>query len=252
MNIVLIGIAMLSLFSSAVAAEADNQRATTIGVGVGREQLSNNSPDWHEHTLQLQHKFEKRHVAGLELSDIERFGMRDSRLGISYTQPLNGQLTATVDAALSPTHRTIAKNALGAALQIEFAPAWLLHLGGRTTRYAAATVNQAIFGLEHYFTDFSWAATLRPARAFGETAVSGDIRGSYYYGDRSSISLIAAAGDEATSIGNRVTLAQVQTIALTGRHWLDRRWAVTYGANHTRHGGFYTRSGINLGLQYAF
>lgn len=252
MKLFLFGTALSLLALTAVAADDDHQRVTTIGATYGQERLSNNFPDWHERTLQIQHQIEKHHLVGLEVADFERFGMRDARFGVSYTRPLNKQLTATIDAGFSSTRRVIAKNTFGAALQIEFAPAWLFHLGGRTTNYDAVTVNQALVGLEHYFTHFSWAATLRPARAFGETAVSGSLRGSYYYGERNSINLIASSGEEAANFGRRVILAQVRGIAVTGRHWLDRRWALSYSANHTRQGDFYSRRGIQLGIHYAF
>ncbi len=243
---------LLILSANVVAAEETGQRATSVGVDYSQEKLSIDSPDWHERTLRVQHQFEKRHGAGMELADIERFGLRDTRLGLNYTRPLDSQLTATVDVGYSPTHRVIARHTLGAALQVEFAPAWLLHVGGRTTAYDGVTVNQAMIGLERYVANYSWIVNLRPAQAFGRTIYSGDIRGSYYYGNKNSVTLIAAAGEEAALVGSTVSIAQLRAVAITGRHWLDHRWAVSYGASHTHQGDFYSRNGINLGIQYTF
>jgi YaiO family outer membrane protein len=137
-------------------------------------------------------------------------------------------------------------------VQYEFAPAWLLHGGARSTRYDETRVNQGLLMLEHYVGPFSWAAGWRPTRAFGTTAHNGELRASYYYGDAGSVGLILAAGREATSIGETVTLASMRSVALVGRHRLQRNWTLTYSAGHTRQGDFYTRNGLSLGIQYAF
>ncbi len=268
LSVSLLVLATNILAPNVLAAEKTDQSSTSIGIDYAQEKLSIDSPRWHERTLRVQHQFEKRHSAGVELSDIQRFGRHDSRLGVNYSRPLSEQTTATIDAAYSPTHQAIARHMLGAALQIEFAPAWLLHVGGRATRYDGVIVNQALIGVEHYFSSFSWSASLRPAQAFGRTIYSGDVRGSYYYGANNLITLIAATGEEADIVDSAgavtqvraisitqvhaVSITQVRAFAITGRHWLDRYWAVRYGASHTRQGDAYSRKGINLGIQYTF
>jgi YaiO family outer membrane protein len=47
-------------------------------------------------------------------------------------------------------------------------------------------------------------------------------------------------------------MADVETIAVFGRHWLNRKWSANYAIGHTRQGDFYTRNGITLGVDYAF
>lgn len=246
------GLTLLLVMTSAFGADEADQPATTVGFILGQDKLSNNTPDWRERTLQFQQRFAKRHTLEFDLSEFERFGMRDSQLGFSYTRPLSKELTATLDGNLSPTHRVIAKNAIGGELQYEFVRAWLLHAGGRTTRYNDVTVNSAIIGIEHYFSNFSWVTTWHSSRVFGTTANSGELRGNYYYGDKSSIGLIMAAGDEAANTGGAVTITRVRALALVGRHWFDPRWSVNYGIGHTRQGNLYNRDSINLGIQYAF
>jgi YaiO family outer membrane protein len=146
----------------------------------------------------------------------------------------------------------LARHAVGAALQYEAAPGWLLHGGARTTKYDSATVNGLQFALEHYFSSYSVLLGWRPTRAFGETAHGLELRTSYYYGERNSLGLIAAGGQEAASVPGGVVLTDVRSLALVGRHWIAPRWALTYGASHARQGKLYTRKGINAGLQYAF
>jgi YaiO family outer membrane protein len=246
-------IASLALTAlTAGAAAADDQAVTTLGLTLDQQRLSNQSPDWHERTLSVQHQFAARHAFGAEVTETERFGLRDSRLGLNYTLPLGERLTATLDAGASSTHHVLARHTFGAEFQHEFAHAWLLHAGARNTGYDAATVNQGLLGVEHYFSDFSWAANWRPARAFGSTANSWELRGAWYYGDRDSIGLIAAAGQEASNVGSGVAIAQIRSIAVTGRHWFDRHWALNYSLGRTRQGDFYSRNGAGVGVQYAF
>jgi YaiO family outer membrane protein len=140
-----------------------------------------------------------------------------------------------------------------AAIQYEFAPAWLLHGGFKTTTYDNTTVYQGLVRLKRYVSSFSWSVAWRPTQALGTDAQGVELRGSYYYGDKNVVGLSLAAGREAAAVGNqRVVLADVRTVALTGRHWFDPAWALTYALERTRQGTFYSRSGIRLGVQYSF
>ncbi|QAU34477.1 YaiO family outer membrane beta-barrel protein [Janthinobacterium sp. 17J80-10] len=231
---------------------APNENPVTLRLSGATEHLSNGTPNWHETVAGLSYKFAPRHVVDISAGETHRFGLHDDQFAASYSAPLSSVLTATVDGNVSTTHRVLARHALGAQLQYEFAPAWLLHGGARSTSYDTVTVNQAVFMLEHYFSSFSWILGWRPTRTFDTTAHGIELRGSFYYGDRNAVTLIAAGGKEAASIPAGVALTDVRSVALTGRHWLDRNWAITYGAAHTRQGNLYSRNGINLGVQYAF
>jgi YaiO family outer membrane protein len=225
---------------------------TSVGAMVSADRLSNRSPDWHESSLQLTHEFAKRHLIYLAVGETSRFRLRDTQLNAVYSAPLSERLTGTLDVSFSPTHRVLSKDAVGALLQYEFAPAWLLQVGGKQTHYNPVTVRQATLGLEHYFSSFSVAAGWRPARAFGTIAHGADLRAAYYYGDASSVGITIAAGQEAASVGSRVVLSDVRALVLVGRHWLNSAWSVNYAASHTRQDDFYTRNGVNIGVQYTY
>ncbi|MDQ3270550.1 MAG: YaiO family outer membrane beta-barrel protein, partial [Pseudomonadota bacterium] len=102
MKITAVASSLLVLATNAFGADETILHPTTVGILIGHEKLTANLPDWRERTLQLQHQFGKRHLIGAELSETDRFGLRDSRLGISYTHPLSDRLTGTVDAGFSP------------------------------------------------------------------------------------------------------------------------------------------------------
>jgi YaiO family outer membrane protein len=242
----------LALLPSPGCGAQESTPASDVGLSVGRERLSNGSPDWSDTQLQFNHRFAPRHLAGVTLAHTERFGLRDNQLGLSYVLPLQKDWTLALDANASGTHRVLPRHAFGVVAQFEFAPAWLLHGGLRTTSYDAVTVNQGVLMLERYAGSMSASLAWRPAHAYGTTAHAWEARASYYYGDRSSAGLILASGKEAASIGPTVAITGVDAIALVGRHWFNSQWGVNGAITRTRQGDFYFRNGINLGLQYAF
>lgn len=240
------------LSAAAAMAAASAHAGSTVGLFVGHEHLNNGSPGWQETAIRMSHEFAPRRQVDVAVVQTERFDLRDSQLSAAYVTPLSRQLTASIEANASPTHRVLARNAFGAALQYEFAPAWLIHAGAKTTRYDDVRVNQSMLMLEHYFSSFSWSAAWRPSRAFHTTAHSGELRGSYYYGDRNSVGIIVAGGKEAASIGGTVVLTSLRSAALIGRHWLSRDWAFNYGIGSSRQGEFYVRNGVSIGVQHTF
>lgn len=225
---------------------------STIGLAFGKEHLSNGTPAWRESSAQLNYVLGQRQSVALGLSRTRRFGLNDTQFNAGYVTPLHLSLVLSLDANASGSHRVLARNAFGGALQYEFARGWLLHGGGRSTRYNDVRVNQGLLMLEHYFSDFGASLAWRPARAFGTTAHGLELRTSYYYSDRDSVGLIVAGGKEAANTGGGVQLSSLRSAALVGRHWLGQRWALNYSLGHTRQGDFYLRNGFSLGLQAAF
>jgi YaiO family outer membrane protein len=229
-----------------------SDQRTMVGVSGSHERLTGNQPDWHDYSLRLNKSFGSRRIFDAAVTEARRFGRSDTQFSAMYSSPISSRLSGTIEGNVSPTHRVLARYAVGGTLQYELARGWLAHGGLKTTDFNDVRVNQGLLMLEHYFSDFSLALALRPSRAFGSTANSTELRGGYYYGDRNSVSLSLSGGREATSIGTRVTLADVRTIALFGRHWLNRSWSATYAIGHTRQGDFYSKNGITLGVDYAF
>ncbi|MDE2600265.1 MAG: YaiO family outer membrane beta-barrel protein [Rhodocyclaceae bacterium] len=247
--------ALFALLASGMAGLAHAQGAettTSVRAFASNERLSNGSPDWREDGLGVKFDLSPRQTLDLAAAEMHRFGIRDSQYAVNYSQPLDPKLVASLGATSSPSHQFLARQAFNGSLQYEFAHAWLVHAGMRHSGYDAVSVNEGIFLLEHYFSSFSWIVGWHPTRAYGTTANSFELRGTYYYGDRDSIGLIVSNGDEAASIPTGIMLTNVTSAALVGRHWLTPRWGLNYGATYSRQGDFYTRKGLNLGLQYAF
>lgn len=252
-----IGLTATSLLALVAALASGAQVAhaagnSTLGLRLGSDHLSGGRADWEESALQFSHRFGKRQSLDLEVLRTERFGLRDRAWRADYAHPLSESLTLNLEAGASPTHRVLAEHSVGAGLQYEFRPAWLLHGGARSTRYESGRVNQGLLMLEHYVDNYGLAAGWRPARTSGTDAHVGELRVHRYYGERNAIGLIFAAGREAENVAGTVLVTSVRSLALTGRHWFTPDWALSYGLNHTRQGALYNRNGIQLGLHHAF
>ncbi|MBI2745799.1 MAG: YaiO family outer membrane beta-barrel protein [Burkholderiales bacterium] len=250
--------ALATWLATLVALPASAQSAPAaaplgIELATGRQQLSNGSPDWTETSARVIHGWGTRQLSELGLVQTERFGLRDEQLTGLLVRPLGPQLTATVDASFSPSHQVLAHYHLGGMLQYEFAPAWLAHGGLRSTHYDTATVTQGSVMLEHYVSSFSWLAAWRPVQTQGSSTSSLELRGSYYYAEKSSVGLSVASGQEAASINDStVQLTDVRSTTAFGRHWLTPAWALNYEWGSTRQGDFYTRQGWRIGVQHLF
>ena len=226
---------------------------THIELSADSSRLSNGTPDWRETTLRLTRKLSRQSAKTIELTQTNRFGLDDQEISGLLSTPLSDKLTATVSGSISPTHRVLARQRVEGSIQYEFAPAWLVHGGLGHRRYDTVRVDQANLMLEHYFSSFSVSAAWKPVRASGVSSESAELRFSYYYGDANFAGLIVSNGQESTSITpSTVVLADVRAIALLGRHWLTRQWAMNYALTRAQQGNFYTRNSVRLGAEYAF
>ena len=234
-------------------AAAAGGATTHIELSADSSRLSNGTPDWRETTLRLTHKLSRQSARTVELTQTRRFGLDDQEISGLLSTPLSDKLTATVGGSFSPTHRVLARQRLEGSLQYEFAPTWLMHGALGQRRYDTTRVDHASLMLEHYFSSFSVSAAWKPVRASGVRSESAELRFSYYYGDANFAGLIVSSGQEATNTtASTVVLADVRAIALLGRHWLNRQWAVNYAMTRTQQGSFYTRNSVRLGAEYAF
>lgn len=244
----------LPLASQALQDMRDTEGADriTARAAVTYDKLSNNLASWREYSMAANHDIDKQQFIEAGLVRTSRFDLEDNQINALYLRKFTPDLVATIDGNVSPTHRVLPKYTLSGTISYVFLPATVGQFGVKTTSYDETRVNQVTIGVERYIGAFSLGATWRPARAFGKSIDGGEVRINYYYGERSSISMLLGAGEEVTPIGEFKTITKVRAGALFGHHWLDQNWAVTYAVSRTRQGDFYNRTGVNIGLQYAF
>jgi len=235
------------------AAQGFEGPATTVGVSTERSDLDRGYADWTEHTLRLQRRHAERDFTEFALTRTSRFGLDDTQFELGHERALSPSLTLALQATTSPTHRVLPRNALGARLQYEFAPGWLLHGGARHTRYSGNEVDRLDFKLERYVGNFGHSLQWSPVRALGRSEQIVEWRSSWYPAPGRSLGVIAAAGDEATELGaGNIALAQVRSLALVARWRLDADWTLSGALSRTRQGDFYVRTGVSIGVQRGF
>lgn len=218
-----------------------------------RQRLSNGAPDWRESIAKVYRTHGARERAELSWTQSDRFDLHDEQLGGLLVHPLTEGATLSLEATLSPTHQFLPNHSLGALLQYEFAPAWLVHAGWKSRQYTDTTIQQETLMLEHYVSAFSLALAWRPVQALGSQSSSTELRAAYYYGDKNSLALSFSSGQEATQASSStIELVEVRSTALNGRHQLNQDWVFTYGASTTSQGSFYTRNGLLIGVHYLF
>lgn len=236
----------------APALAADFTPTTTVGAALSGESLSAGKGSWSEKSLSARRNFAKRTLAEMVVSSVRRYGVQDAQVAAAGAFPLGASVTASVDASYSTTHRILPRHAAGAALQWEFAKAWLLHGGARTVRYDSVHVKQGQLGVEHYVGDYSASLTWRPTRALGVNAYGVAFAGNWYYGDKDAVGLTLASGREASSLPEGVLLGRVSSAAIVGRHRLTPSWSVNYSLSRTRQAELHTRNGASIGLAYTY
>ncbi len=226
-----------------------------IEAGFSHYALTNSYANWDSAYVDAAHRFAERQSLYGEVQQARRFNLTDREVSAGYYHPLSERWTLLVEASDSPEHNFLAKHSAYGQLQASFAGGWDLQAGWRHSQYNLAYADLAVLTAERYWSSYRAAYTLYEGKLQGSgNAPSQKALISYYYSDHSSVTLTGSTGRQAESLGPTlgVLLVDVTTVSLSGRHWLNSAWAVSYEALTEHQGNLYSRKGIRLGLRYAF
>jgi YaiO family outer membrane protein len=244
---------LLCAAAASQPALAQTEGGQRLILGTELSDLSRGNRNWSEVSLRYVRLGAPRQSTELAVTGTSRFGLKDSQIDVAHSEPLSPALAASLQASYSPTARVLPSYSVGASLQYEFAPAWLVHGGLRHTHYDNTDVNRMTFMLERYVGNFSASVAWSPVRALGTHSDLVEVRGSWYHSEGGSIGLIVGRGDEATQLGGGiVALADVRSLALIGRHRLGPDYGLIYALSRTRQGSLYRRTGVSIGVQRDF
>ncbi|HEY5992992.1 MAG TPA: YaiO family outer membrane beta-barrel protein [Gallionellaceae bacterium] len=224
-------------------------------LGFSHYALSNNYASWDSLYLDGAHRFGQRHSIYGELRETRRFSLTDREISGGYYHPISESWTALVAASTSPEHHVLPQDSLFGQLQKAFDGGWDIQAGLRHTRYNLVSANLLVLTGERYWGNYRAAYTLYQGRLQGSgTAPSHLLLISRYYSDHSYFTLALSRGRQAESLGPGlgVLLLDVRGASLSGRHWLNSAWGLSYEAVTEQQGNLYTRRGVLLGLRYAF
>ncbi|HEY6095825.1 MAG TPA: YaiO family outer membrane beta-barrel protein [Gallionellaceae bacterium] len=224
-------------------------------MGASHDALDNGYNDWDSVYLDALHRFAARHSVYGELRETQRFNLRDREISGGYSHPFSDTWTGVVEASVSPDHNVLAKNSVFGQLQKSFDDGWGVQAGLRRSEYDTSSTELMLLTGERYWGNYRGAYTLYLGRPQDAGAASSHLaQFSYYYGERSYLTLGISAGRQVESLGPGVgvLVTDVASVSVSGRHWLDSGWGVSYEAILEHQGDLYTRKGIRLGLRHAF
>lgn len=251
---------LLVVVSAALLATSSNLAAQQSGyrveaeVGSSVAQLTGGRADWRDTYLDVQARSADRQSYYTRLRTTERFEQTDREAMLGSYQPLGGAWALQVEAAVSPTHRVLAKNSLLAQLERRFDDGWGLQVGYRRSRYERTGTDLVVATAERYFSNFRAAYSLYFGRPDGTSySASHRLQWSYYYSDHSFVGIAAAVGKEAENIFPAGVLTnRVRSLTLSGRHEFTPGLAASYELFTHRQGDLFTRRGFGLGLRHTF
>jgi YaiO family outer membrane protein len=239
----------------AQAADSSSAAADQLEAGTSHYALSNGYAHWSNAYLAGDHRFGERHSIYGQVQQARRFDLTDREVSGGYYLPLGQTWTALVEASASSGHHFLPQNSAFGQLQAALGDGWDVQAGFRRSVYTLASTNTGVLTGERYWGSFRAAYRLYLARLQGSgTAPSHVGQLAYYYADRSNVTLSVARGRQAESLGPGlgVLLLDVRSVSISGRHWLDAAWALSFEAINERQGNLYTRKGISLGIRRAF
>lgn len=227
---------------------------TLIDVGLSREKLSTNTPDWREEYIAISYRSADRTQTGsAKIARTERFGASDATATLSGAAKLASNLTGSAEMAISSTHRIQPKRSLQAGLSLSLTDGWGVGGGLKQVTYNASVLRVADVTLERYWGNYRVAYSIHPTHSnIAGSALGHRLQMSRYYGDDNSVSLLFAAGSEVDRPEVGIfTKSTVRAVALFGQHGLSGSWALGYALSHTSQAGT-RRDGFSLSAIYKY
>jgi YaiO family outer membrane protein len=246
--------AILLLPLVAQASDSSSAGANEIELGFSRDVLDQGYDDWNSQYLEGTHRFGERHSVYGKLRETQRFNLRDREISGGYYLPLTETWTGLVEASVSPDHLVLPKSALFGQLQKAFDGGWDIQAGLRRSQYDTGSTDLLVLTGERYWGDFRAAYTYYLGRTETASAPSHRAQLGYYYAEHSQLTLGYAKGRQVENLGAGlgVLITDVTSSSLTGLHWLNPGWGLSYEMSAEQQGKLYLRKGIRLGLRHAF
>lgn len=222
----------------------------------GTELLSSGAPSWSDLEVSLRRSWTARRLAEGSLRRAERAGRVDLQWGALVALPLSARWSATLAAAVSPSHHFLPSASARAELAHAFDGGWVAQ-GGLSRRLydpgsgAASGSSQWTLGGERYAGAWRWAAAWSRTRLNGgDTSGGARLQLDHYFaGERGRLGLVLARGRElegvpaGTGVAADLLDQRVRSVAVVAAGPLARNMALTAELNRTRIDDVRRRSG---------
>lgn len=218
-----------------------------------RELLDNGAPDWEQLDVLFGRNLTEKVLATLSASTMNRFGTRDTQFGFGGSLEVGENWTATVGFTISSSPNFLPDTGLDLELRRRFEHGWAGGVRWRRRNYEISSVNS--FGLitERYIRKYRIAYSLDNARLSYEQAVVHALTVNFYANSGSRLGVILAAGEEVEIGGpGQLLKTDVNSIALTGRHPINKHLGFGWRLATHRQGPFYRRNSIGISISGGF
>ena len=240
--------------AQAQSATQSATQAVEVELSTSYQALNHGLAPWKSVSLEFSKKLAPRRTIYGSVSETSRFALLDHQFTGGAYFSLSKRWLAQIEASFSPSHRVQARYTIMGQLGRELGRGWLATVGVRHSSYNQARANLHTLGVERYWQKYRAAYTLFVSQQPGiGSTTSHSLQANYFYRERDAIGLILATGKELTNLGPRGLLAtEARGIAVTGRHAVNRHWAINYDLNWNRQGDIYSRRGGRIGVRYYF
>ncbi|MDH5692433.1 MAG: YaiO family outer membrane beta-barrel protein [Gammaproteobacteria bacterium] len=266
-----LGIALLGLSGNDVLAEGFKFNAPVQLEGsIKQEELNRGRDPWSEYALHASARIPAGPTFYGTGRKIYRYGQDDDQFEAGLYWPFGTDWLANVEGSISPVDIFLPKNSYTVKLQRIFSDTgWLITGGTRATKYPTSSMTQSILAVERYWSDFRGIYTFMPATIeHGGTVQGHDMLLSYYYKGLSFVGFGITFGREMEYDGASNPIFNTRAFRLTGRHWIDPNWAVSFDVSYYEQSPLsstqttattsnalitgYVRQGINIGIRRKF
>lgn len=222
--------------------------------GFSLENLSNDLPDWTSLYLHAGHQLGERRSIWGQLRQTERFEETDQELATGLYWPVGRDWTATATASLAPDAVVLPEWTFAARLQRPLIRGYGMQVGVQHSEYASASVRMMTLTGDYYRGNYyaGWTVYLSKLEQ-ADVTFANQWRVDRYYGERSRVGVLVALGEETESVGNGIfTTDDTLSLVLTGIHWLNPDWGVSWDLIYHEQGDAYRRGGFRVGLRRQF
>ena len=238
----------------ATAAAAGDPPQTEVGLSHGRETISTHPAAWSDSQLQVLHRFAPHKMMFGRATSSERFGLHDNTLALGGVHPLGERSSGYVEVSASDTHRVLPRHSMHVQLAQSLSHGWGVLGGLKHVAYNTTAVDVGELTVERYFTHYRAAFSAYPSQSStAGSAASYRLQLSRYYGEENNVQILYATGTEVDrpTTADSIVTASIRSVALFGRHWMTRDWALSYSVARTALGDSRRQAAV-LGLHYRF
>lgn len=183
----------------------------------------------------------------------QRFGEWDEGVEAGAVIPLDENWTLQSELGYQPSPYFLPEWHADLRLQRRLPDGYLGAASIRRTEYETTRVDRLALTAERYWGSWRAGYTLNVTDvANAGTPVGHDLALDYYYQGLSYAGLRLTVGEEEAVEEQQLITSDVRAVSLQGRHWVDSRWALSWGIGYHQQGSYYDRQWLQIGLRHAF